>query len=433
MHHGKARAIAYGVVALLGVAAVFLTKPLPPRAPAGAVLSEAAAVPVLNPWREHHDTVRRGETIIGVLARGGLSELLAREAIKVAKTLNPRAIPVNMPVVTRTLQEDTLPTEVILRLAADRILHLRRGDSGWVADEQRLPWVMDTVVVRGSISSTLLAAMDSAAVDVLPYSARIELGYSLADIYEYRVDMSRDLQVGDRFTVVAERRRLSGGSEQITKLNNVIGASLTLSGRTTEAVRFRSATGGLYFDQDGKPMRSGFLRNPVAFRRISSGFGMRRHPILGTMRAHQGTDYAANAGTPIRAIGDGTVIRAGWHNGYGNVVDIRHANGYVSRYAHMRGFAPGVRGGARVTREQTIGYVGSTGLSTAPHLHFEVLVKGVHKNPRTVLANVSADPIPANERAAFVEARAVTRALLSPIHVASVESATAKQAGSPQP
>lgn len=160
---------------------------------------------------------------------------------------------------------------------------------------------------------------------------------------------------------------------------------------------------------------------------------MRRHPILGTMRAHQGMDYAANAGTPIRAIGDGTVIRAGWHNGYGNVIDIRHANGYVSRYAHMKGFAKGVHAGARVTREQTIGFVGSTGLSTAPHLHFEVLVKGVHRNPRQVLANVSADPIPASEQVAFAEARARTLAMLeTPARLASAESAAASQAGSPQ-
>src|SRR5688500_15265154 len=143
-------------------------------------------------------------------------------------------------------------------------------------------------------------------------------------------------------------------------------------------------------------MRSGFLRTPVAFRRISSGFGMRRHPILGTMRKHQGTDYAANAGTPIRAIGDGVVIRANFNNGYGNVVEIRHPNGYVSRYGHMRGFASGIHGGARVNREQTIGYVGSTGLSTAPHLHFEVLVGGVQRNPRSVLQNASSEPIPAS-------------------------------------
>ncbi|MGH7637461.1 MAG: M23 family metallopeptidase [Gemmatimonadaceae bacterium] len=437
MQHRKARAIAYGVVALLGVAAILFTKPLPPRPPAGAVFAGPPAPPPAPPWREKHDTIRYGETIVGVLARGGLSELLAREAIKAAKTLDPRRIPAGMRLVTRVPHDDTVPTEVILRLAADRILHLNRGDSGWTAYEQLIPWTVDTVVVNGTITAvtpSLYTAMDSAAIDALPGSARQELVYELADIYEYRVDMSRDLQVGDRFSVIAERRRLSFGFEQITRMSQVLGATMTLSGKKTEAVRFRSVTGGLYFDQNGKPMRSGFLRTPVAFRRISSGFGMRRHPILGTMRAHQGTDYAANAGTPIRAIGDGVVIRAGWHNGYGNVIDIRHANGYVSRYAHQRGFAKGIHAGARVLREQTIGYVGSTGLSTAPHLHFEVLVKGVQRNPRAVLANVTADPIPAKERAAFAEARTRTLAMLeSPVYLASAESATAKQAGSPQP
>jgi len=435
MSQGKARAIAYGVVALFGVAAVLFTKPLPPGPRAASVLTPAAT-PVRPPWRERHDTVRTGETIVGVLARGGLSEVIAREALKAAKTLDPRRIPAGMRLVTRAPHHDTIPTEVILRLAVDRILHLNRGDSGWTAREELLPWTIDTVVVSGTITSTLGDAMEDAARDLLPASARQQLVYTLAeDIFEYRVDMSRDLQVGDRFDVVTQRRRLGDGFDQVTRIDTVFGATMTLSGKTTQAVLFRSArVAGIYFDQDGKPMRSGFLRNPVSFRRISSGFGMRRHPILGTMRAHQGTDYAANAGTPIRAIGDGTVIRAGWHNGYGNVVDIRHANGYVSRYAHMSGFAKGVHGGARVTREQTIGFVGSTGLSTAPHLHFEVLVKGVHRNPRSVLANVSADPIPASERIAFAEARTRTLAMLeTPARLASAESAAAKQAGSPQP
>ena len=435
MQHGKARAIAYGVVALLGVAAVYYTEPLPARPPAAAVLSQPAEPIIKNPWRERHDTIRSGETIVGVLARGGLSEVLAREALKVAKSLDPRRIPAGMPLVTRARIEDTIPTEVVLKLAVDRLLHLRRGDSGWTAREEILPWAIDTVVVSGTITTTLGEAMENAARDLLPASARQQLVYTLAeDIFEYRVDMSRDLQVGDRFEVVARRRRLGGTVDQIIRIDTVYGATMTLSGKTTQAVLFRSArVAGVYFDQDGKPMRSGFLRNPVSFRRISSGFGMRRHPILGTMRAHQGMDYAANAGTPIRAIGDGTVIRAGWHNGYGNVIDIRHANGYVSRYAHMKGFAKGVHAGARVTREQTIGFVGSTGLSTAPHLHFEVLVKGVHRNPRQVLANVSADPIPASEQVAFAEARARTLAMLeTPARLASAESAAASQAGSPQ-
>jgi murein DD-endopeptidase MepM/ murein hydrolase activator NlpD len=258
---------------------------------------------------------------------------------------------------------------------------------------------MDTIVVAGTIKSNLYAAMDSAASGALPARARYALVNRIADdIFEYRVDMSRDLQVGDTFRIVAQRSTLGN----LVRIDTVLAASMTLSGKTTEAVRFKSAkVGGLYFDQKRQPMRSGFLRNPVQFSRVTSRFGMRRHTILGTMRAHQGTDYGAAAGTPIRAIGDGVVVRAGWHNGYGNVVDIRHARGYLSRYGHMRGFAQGIRVGARVTERQTIGFVGSTGLSTAPHLHFEVHVNGVQRNPSAVLANVSSEPIPASEHAAF--------------------------------
>jgi murein DD-endopeptidase MepM/ murein hydrolase activator NlpD len=432
MSHGKARAIAYCVVALLGAAAIFFTKPLPPRAPAAAVLSES---PKPNPWRERHETVKRGETLVSVLARGGLSEVLSREAIKAAKTLDPRRIPEGMRLVLRSPHEDTVPTEIILRLAADRLLHLKRSDSAWVAIEEVLPWTTDTVVVSGTITSTLGEAMETAARDVLPPSARQQLVYILAeDIFEYRVDMSRDLQVNDQFRVVAQRRRLGQGADEITRMDTVLGATMKLSGKSIEAVRFRSAkVAGVYFDQDGKPMRSGFLRSPVSFRRISSGFGMRKHPILGTMRAHQGTDYAANAGTPVRAIGDGVVIRANYNSGYGNVVEVRHANGYVSRYAHMSRFGKGIHQGARVSREQFVGYVGSTGLSTAPHLHFEVLVKGVQRNPRVVLANISADPIPSSERVAFSDAHSRTMALLeSPALLASADKSSVKQAGTQQ-
>lgn len=426
----RARAIAYSAVALLGVTAVVFTKPLPRRNPAGEILSDSH---VEHRWREKHDTVRRNESLASVLARGGVSEVIAREALNAAKTLDFRRIPVGMPVRVRSEPDDSIPTEIILQLAVDRLLHLKRDSLGWSGSEEILPWTTDTIVVSGTIRTTLGEAMEDAARDVLPASARNQLVIAIAeDIFEYRVDMSRDLQVGDKFSVVAQRRV---GPNGITRMDTVLGASMTLSGQTTEATRFRSAkVAGTYFDQNGKPMRSGFLRNPVRFSRISSGFGSRRHPVLGTVRNHQGTDYAANPGTEIRAIGDGVVIRAGWHNGYGNVVDIRHPNRYVSRYGHMRGFAKGIYAGARVNREQTIGYVGSTGLSTGPHLHFEVHVNGVQKNPRVVLANISADPVPASERTAFQEAHfTMTRLLNNPAMYASAKVPSGiKQAGSPQ-
>jgi murein DD-endopeptidase MepM/ murein hydrolase activator NlpD len=421
----RTRAIAYGVVALLGVAAVLFTKPLPPaaRTPAGEVLTVAHTE---HMWRERRDTIGRGESLINVLARGGVSEIVAREAIRAAKTLDPRRIPIGMPVLVRSAPDDSIPSEIVLQLAVDRLLHIRRSDSGWTGDEEQLPWRTDTIVVSGTIRSNLYEAMDVAARDALPVEARRQLTWTLADIFEYRVDMSRDLQVNDAFHVLVAR---SIGPQGTTRIGTVFAATMQLSGTTLEALRFTSTkVAGTYFDAKGKSLRAGFLRAPLQFRRISSGFGMRKHPILGVWKKHAGTDYAASSGTPVRAIGDGVVIRAGWSTGYGNVIDIRHANGYVSRYGHLRSFAKGVRGGTRVVSGSTVGYVGMTGLATAPHLHFEVLVGGVQRNPRLALQNASSDPIPAVEMATFTQLRARLLAILeSPTQLA------VSQAGLVQP
>src|SRR4029078_11017547 len=151
----------------------------------------------------------------------------------------------------------------------------------------------------------------------------------------------------------------------------------------------------------GKSLRAQFLRAPLEFRRISSTFGNRYHPILGRWKAHKGTDYAASPGTPVRAIGDATVVRAGWAGGYGNMLELRPPNGYVRRYAHLRGFAKGIRAGARVEIGQTVAYVGTTGLSTGPHLHFEVLVGGVQRDSRAALKSTRGEPIRKADFGAF--------------------------------
>jgi murein DD-endopeptidase MepM/ murein hydrolase activator NlpD len=190
-----------------------------------------------------------------------------------------------------------------------------------------------------------------------------------------------------------------------------------------QAIRFGEGRGN-YYDQNGKSLRAAFLRAPLEFRRISSVYGMRRHPILGVMKKHTGTDYAARSGTPVRAIGEGVVVRAGWGRGYGNVLEIRHRNGYVTRHAHLRGFAKGVRVGKRVDIGQTVAYVGTTGLSTAPHLHFEVLVGGRQRDPSAAIkaAIKGGDPVPAKERRNFEALRDRMIAALgvpSPVKVAS--------------
>jgi murein DD-endopeptidase MepM/ murein hydrolase activator NlpD len=397
-----AGALAAGILAY-GLPSV----PLRPPVTALSLAHQPVTVPA---WTQQVDTLERGETVSVLLARAGLPGADIVAALEAAAGFDSRRARAGMPITVRTFAADTTPSELIFQLAIDRLLHLRRSPEGWSSEEVRLPWTTDTIIVSGSIRTNLYDALDEGAGDKLPPAARAELAWTIADIYEYRADMSRELREGDELRVLFERSSGPGGAVRIGK---VLAARFVLSGEPVEAIRYASASvSGDYFDQTGRSLRAAFLRTPVTFRRISSRFGMRRHPILGTMRRHQGIDYAANSGTPVRAIGDGVVLFAGRKGGYGNVLEIRHRNGFVSRYGHLRGFARGVRRGARVTIAQTVAYVGSTGLSTAPHLHFEVLVNGVHRNPRVALNQKGGQPIPKRERADFDARRALMVASL---------------------
>ncbi|MEO5588260.1 MAG: M23 family metallopeptidase [Gemmatimonadaceae bacterium] len=276
-----------------------------------------------------------------------------------------------------------------------------------VASDKEL---IDTLTVSGTINSSLFSALSARADDNLPRSARAELAFSLADIFEYRVDMSRDLKAGDQFHILVERLQKPNGAIII---NRILGARLALSGNEIEAIRFDSrAASGEYFDGTGRSLRASFLRAPLTFRRISSIFGGRRHPVLGIWRAHKGTDYAASSGTPVRSVGDGVVVFAGRKGGYGNVIDVRHRNGFVSRYGHLRNFASGIHTGSRVSIGSTIGAVGQSGLATGPHLHFEILVNGVQRDPRIALQMKGGEPIPSSEKGVFEALRTRTLASL---------------------
>jgi murein DD-endopeptidase MepM/ murein hydrolase activator NlpD len=400
----RARALTYAVIATLGAAALVTTPRLPARGAAPAGASPFAAP------RERVDTLKFGEPLAHVLERGGVPRHAAAEVIRAAP-IDERRIPGGMPVIFRSAAHpDSSPSEIILQLAIDRFVRLRRGAAGWSGALERLPWTTDTVLVAGPIRSTLYDAVRDGASGTMPMRARVELAWTLADIFEYRVDMSRDLQPGDSFRALVERSRTPAGS---TKLGKVLAASFDLSGTRIAAVRFSSSqVSGAYFDETGKSMRAAFLRAPLEFRRISSVFGMRRHPILGIRKKHRGTDYAAAGGTPVRSVGDGVVVRAGWAGGYGRVLEIRHHGGIVTRYAHLRAFARGVRPGARVTIAQTVAYVGTSGLSTAPHLHFEVLVGGVQQDPRAALTRRGGLPVPRSEREQFEATRTLLLAAL---------------------
>lgn len=374
--------------AVAGLAIAALRLPVPQFGDPRALLSQLRE-PDLQPWTAH-DTLGRGETLSGFLARRGIENREALNIMRAATPLNPRRIPAGMPIELRGDTTDQRPLEIRFRLAVDRIVRIARSGDDWAATEEILPWTVDTVLVRGTVREHLYQAIGEGSDGILAGRSRDELAWAIADIYEYKIDMSRELQQGDQVRALFERHIAPDGT---MKVGTVLAAGLQRAGTEIQAYRIVKDDGRVrYYDERGRSLAATFLRAPLSFRRISSNFGRRRHPILGTMRAHQGMDYAANAGTPVRAIGDGTVVFAGVRGGYGNVVELRHPNGMVTRYAHLRGFAAGIRRGARVSIAQTIAYVGSTGLSTAPHLHFEVLVGGVHRDPRRALANAEAGP-----------------------------------------
>ncbi len=343
----------------------------------------------LKPWTTH-DTLESGQTLSDLLTTAGLDSREAANVIAAATPIDPRRIRAGMAIELRGDTTDARPREIRFRMAVDRIVRLARAGDDWSAKEIVLPWRVDTVLVRGVVRSSLYEAIGTASASILTGRARDELAWSIADIYEYKIDMSRELQEGDEVRALFERRIAPDGTQ---KIGNVLAAGLQRAGTEIQAFRLENEEGKVrYYDAQGRSLAATFLRAPVSFRRISSNFGRRRHPILGTMRQHAGIDYAAGSGTPVRAIGDGTVVFAGRRGGYGNLLEIRHPNGMVSRYGHLKGFATGVRRGARVAIAETVAYVGSTGLSTAPHLHFEILVGGVHRDPRRALAAAEAGP-----------------------------------------
>jgi murein DD-endopeptidase MepM/ murein hydrolase activator NlpD len=280
------------------------------------------------------------------------------------------------------------------RISETEVLQVTRGESGFSAEVVATPIEMREAYAHGTIESSLFVAARAAGVSP-------EIILKLAnEIFGWDIDFALDIRKGDRFTIVYERKFRDG--EYIGD-GRILAADFTNNGRTHRAIYFESADKAVadYFAPDGRSMRRAFLRAPLDFTRISSPFNPNRlHPILNTIRAHTGVDYAAPTGTVIKAAGDGRVGFVGTKGGYGRVVILEHGGGVSTLYAHMSRFAPGLKQGMRVKQGATIGYVGSSGAATGPHLHYEYRVNGVHKNPRTVPLP-DASPIPAAYRAEF--------------------------------
>ncbi|TDP62723.1 M23 family metallopeptidase [Roseateles toxinivorans] len=276
-------------------------------------------------------------------------------------------------------------------------LSIKRGEQGFSSQLEAVPLRTQVKLGSGSVRSSLFAATDEAGIPDA-------IATQMADMLSGDIDFHRDLRKGDRFSVVYET--LTADGEPITwdgSAGRVLAAEFVNNGRAYSAVWFKdSASGkGSFYSFDGQNKRRAFLASPMEFSRVTSGFAMRFHPILQKWRAHLGTDFGAPTGTPVRTVGDGAVEFAGWQNGFGNVVHIRHAGDRTTVYAHLSRID--VKKGQRVEQGQRVGAVGATGWATGPHLHFEFRVNGQHQDPRLIAKASESIPLPATARAQFGE------------------------------
>lgn len=262
------------------------------------------------------------------------------------------------------------------QLNITQTLEVKRADQGFAAQIIENPVELTIERKRGVITSSLFEAAGEAGISD-------QTALEVANIFGWDVDFVLDIREGDSFIVVYEQVWQDG---KFVRDGDIIAAEFVNDGHTYRALRYALPDGhSEYYTPDGRSLRKTFLRAPVEFSRISSRFNpRRRHPILNTIRAHKGVDYAAPTGTPVRAAGDGRVHFRGRQGGYGNAVMIEHGGGISTLYGHLSRFAKGASQGQRVRQGQVIGYVGSTGLASGPHLHYEYRVNGVHRNPQTV-------------------------------------------------
>jgi murein DD-endopeptidase MepM/ murein hydrolase activator NlpD len=338
-------------------------------------------------------TVRPGDSLARIFSRESLG----------ARTLHDiMSLGGDTRILTRIhpgdILEYQLDTEQGLRALRYRINPLNeilvtRGDDGFQVEQ--LTHVPETQIAHaiGTIDSSLFLAAQKAGLSD-------NLTMALAGVFGYDVDFALDIRQGDSFAVIYEDRYLDG---EFIGHGNILAAEFINQGRRYQAVRYTDAGGNTdYYTPEGKSLRKAFLRTPVSVSRISSHFNPnRRHPVLNTIRAHRGVDYAAPTGTPIMATGAGKVVHIGNKGGYGRTIILQHGTQYSTLYAHMSRYARGLRTGSRVQQGDVIGYIGSSGLATGPHLHYEFLVNGVHRNPLTVKLP-DAEPIRADYKADFM-------------------------------
>jgi murein DD-endopeptidase MepM/ murein hydrolase activator NlpD len=336
--------------------------------------------PVIN---QRHLTVRRGDTLMHVLRRAGAKHDEAHTAISALKTIfDPRKLRAGQKMTAafrRGLEPDydadksDALVSVVIALDVEQSVSATLTNDGFQAQE--ITQTLEPSFVRGTdrINESLFVSARRAGVP-----ARVIM--DLIRMFSWDVDFQREIRRGDRFEILFESFKDEDGL--VVKNGDILYASLVLSGENLQLYRFGSEGDAVdYYDAKGQSARKALMKTPIDGARLSSRFGKRRHPILGYTMMHRGLDFAAPRGTPIMAAGDGVVERAGRYGAYGKYVRIRHNSTYKTAYAHLKGYAKGIRSGKRVRQGQIIGYVGTTGRSTGPHLHYEVHRNGEKLNP----------------------------------------------------
>lgn len=344
-------------------------------------------------WRE--ERILPGDTMASLLSRLGVGPEEIPAILSASRDHTARFI-AGRTIIARVTSGGRL---LLFRYLIDdkNLLSVERAGEGFVAKTEITQPETRVVMRSGEISYSLFGATDAADV---PDSVASQL----ADIFSGDIDFHRDIRQGDRFSVVYETEYHGG---RTLRTGRLLAAEFVNQGHRYQAVYFMDPQGREgYFTPDGKSMKRAFLKSPIPFTRISSGFSKARfHPILKQVRAHKGIDYAAPSGTPVRAVSDATVSFSGRKGGYGNLVILKHQGPYSTAYGHLSRFAKGVRRGGHVSQGDIIGYVGSTGYATGPHLHYEFRVNDVQRNPLAVRMP-AAYPLEARYRGQFAAATA---------------------------
>lgn len=345
----------------------------------------------LTLWRQ--EKIERGDTISAILARLDVNNQDKGDFLRAAR--ESKAMRQLMP--GRTIYAQTTVEGELLMMryifGKEELFLMEKVDNAFEMSEQQVELDTQIKMRAGLVDSSLFAATDKAGIPN-------KVAAQITEIFASDIDFYRDLRKGDYFTVVYETMHDDGGEQ--TKSGRVLAAEYVNNGKSHQAVYYQASNGdGGYYTPDGKSLRKQFLRAPLSFSRISSGFtNARFHPVLKKWRAHKGIDYAAPTGTPVMATASGKVSFAGTQRGYGKIIILAHSEQYDTAYGHLSGFAKGLRNGKRVNQGDIIGYVGATGMATGPHLHYELRVDGVQKDPSKVVLP-TAPPIAEKGMATF--------------------------------